>query len=132
MSRIEKIKNVPIFNDLTTTPTAWNTNTNLQFIPDEIIVRQISYNGPPIDGVYMIWSTLINDYIGSFSLSEASGFLSSSVNVTPNTRIQCSPNSTMQSIQFQIHSIDSNSKPISSSDLTGKIIINLDFIAYKK
>jgi hypothetical protein len=133
MSRIDKIKNLSVFNDLTASPTSWWTNSNLHFVPDEVVVRQISYNGAPTaDGVFLIWCSLTNDYIGSFSVAEASGFTSVGVNVTPNTRIQCLPNSINQSLQFQIHSINAQSQPFASNNLTGRIVINLDFISYKK
>lgn len=133
MSHISKIKNVSIFNDLVSSPTSWYTNTNLHFTPDEAIVRQISYHGPPVgDGVFMIWCSLTNDYIGSFSVSEASGFTSVSANVTPNTRIQCLPNSINQSLQFQIHGISNQSIPFASNNLTGQIVINMDFVSYKR
>lgn len=132
MSRYDKIKNVSVFNDLTTQPTSWYTNTNLHFVPDEVVVRQITYHGPTTDdGIFMIWCSLTNEYIGSFSVSDISTS-SVFVNVNPNTRIQCLPNSINQSLQFQIHSINAQNSPFASNALTGKIVINLDFISFKK
>lgn len=131
MSRYDKIKNVSVFNDLTAQPTSWYTNTNLHFVPDEVVVRQITYHGATTDdGIFMIWCSLTNEYIGSFSVSDISTS-SVFVNVNPNTRIQCLPNSINQSLQFQIHSINAQNSPFASNALTGKIVINLDFISFK-
>lgn len=132
---IDKIKNVTVYNDLTASPISWYSNTNLHFVPDEVVVRQITYNGPATDdgGVFLVWCSLINDYIGSFSIAEAtSNYSSISVNATPNTRIQCLPNSINQSLQFQIHGISAQSKPYATSVLTGQIVLNMDFISYIK
>jgi hypothetical protein len=131
MAHIEKIKNVTIFNDLTNSPISWIQNTRLSFVPDEVRVRQITYHGPPTgDGAFMIWSSVTNDYIGSFSVAEATGFTSVAVNVTPNTVIKLLPNSINQSLTFQIHSINGSGVPFASNNLTGQIMINLDFIRY--
>jgi hypothetical protein len=134
MSRFDKIKNLSVYNDLTASPTSWYFNTNLHFVPDEVIVRQISYNGPPTqDGVFMIWCSITNEYIGSFAVLEAAvGAVSTIVNVTPNTRIQCLPNAINQSLQFQIHGINGQNAPYASNILAGQIIINLDFIRYTR
>ena len=131
MSKYNAIKNVSVYADLTNTPTVWDFRTGVSFSPDEIIVRQISYHGPPAgDGLFMIWCNLTNNYIGTFSVAEATGFLSVAVNVNPNTVIQCLPNTVVPSIQFQIHSVNNVGAPAASNNLTGQIAINLDFCKY--
>lgn len=131
MSRHSTTKNVSVFADLTNTPISWNSDTGVTFTPDEIVVRQISYHGPPTsDGLFMIWCSITNSYIGSFSVAEAAGFTSVAVNVTPNAVIQCGPNSIAKTIQCQIHSISGSGVPFASNNLTGQIVINLDFIQY--
>jgi len=133
MSKYNVIKNVSIYADLTNTPTVWDFKTGVVFPPDEIIVRQISYHGlPTSDGIFMIWCNLTNNYIGSFSVSESSGFTSVAANVNPNTVIQCLPNTIATSIQFQIHSINGVGVPFASNNLTGAIVINLDFCKYSR
>jgi hypothetical protein len=132
MSRIDKIKNLSVFNDLTHTPMVWDFNTNLHFVADEVVIRQLSYQGPITDnGLFMIWCSLTNDYIASFAISDIST-TSSFVNITPNTRIQCLPNSINQSLQFQVHTVSGQNTAVSSNSLTGQIVINMDFISYKK
>jgi hypothetical protein len=132
MARIEKVKNVAIYADLTNTPSTWNFTHNLHFTPDECIVRQITYNGPPTsDGAFLIWSSLTNDIIGSFAVSEATGFTSTCVNAKPETVIPILPNSIPQTIKFVIQSVNGSSNVVTSTNLTGTIIINIDFIKYK-
>lgn len=130
-TRYQIIKNVAIYNDLTHSPTSWYQNTNLHFVPDEMIIRQITYHGPNTgDGAFLIWCSAINDYIGSFSVSEATGFTTVSITCAPNTHIALLPNSINQTLQFQIHSISGSGTPVTDSTLTGTIIINLDFVKY--
>ena len=132
MSHFEKIRNVTIFNNLTVNPTQWESRPTLYFDPDEIVVRQITYNGAlRQDGVYLIWCSVTNDYIGSFSIYEGSGFTSAGVNVTPNTCLQCLPNSTLQGMRFQIHTVNGSNQLVPTNVLTGTIVLNLDFISRK-
>lgn len=131
MSKIEKVKNVSIYSDLTASACNWNQTLNLGFSPDEVYVRQITYLGPADkDGAYLVWCSLHSDFIGSFALHEDVTLGSLSVNVTPNTLIKCSPNSFPSNLQFQLYSINGSSVPVSSSVLTGTIIMNLDFVKY--
>lgn len=132
MPKIDKIKNVSVYADLTNTPVNFYFNTNLHFTADEVLVRQISYNGPAIpgDGVYLIWSSIINDYIGSFSFGDTDNSVTASVNVNPNTTIKCLPNSINQSLQFQIHRITDAGATSTTNSLTGRIVILLDFVRY--
>ena len=133
MSRFDKIKNLSIFNDLTTTPSTWYQNSNLTFQPDEMVVRQITYNGPPLlDNCYMIWSNITNDFIGSFAVNENSQNVSTCANVTPGTVIKIAPNSVPQSLQFTLYTISSSNIPVVDTNSLGMIIINLDFYSYKK
>ena len=140
MSRYEKIKNIVICANLTNTPVSFNQNTNIAWIPDEIIVRQISYQGPMgPDGVFLVWCSLHNDYIGSFTLNENSSDVTSSSISYPNTLIRCLPNNPNQTLTFQIHTINStgNPVPISSSNInananmvSGSLVIHLDYCKY--
>ena len=130
MSRIEKILNKSILADLTNTPGSFYFNTNLYFAPDEVIIRQISYNGPNVatGHLCLVWCSIINDYIGSFAVSDST---SSSINVFPNAVIKCLPNNINQSLQFHSHTIDASGVGAPSTTLTGKLVINFDFIKYK-
>ena len=131
MNRIDKVKNLTIFADLTATPSSFFFNSNLHFAPDEIHVRQITYSGDPTNaGVYLVWCSLINDYIGSFSFEDHTDLTSVAVNVAPNTVIRCLPSNIIQSIQFQIHTINAQGVPGATSNLGGKLVINLDCIKF--
>lgn len=131
MSKVETIKNVAVYTDLMDSSANWNKDLNLGFEPDEVYVRQITYCGPADqDGAYLIWSNLNQGHIGSFSLFDDPDRGSVCVNATPNTLIKCQGNTPMN-LQFQLFSIDSDSKPVHSTFLKGTLIINLDFVKYK-
>ena len=133
MSRFDKIKNISILNDLTTNPSTWYQNSNLTFQPDECVVRQITYNGPPLlDGAYLVWCNIINDFICSFAVNENSQDVSTCVNVCPGIIIKLFPNSVPSSLQFTLYTINSSSIPVVNTSSLGTIIINLDFYSYKK
>ncbi len=46
----------------------WNESINIEFIPDEVIVRAISYSSQNDEaGVSLIWTDLVNDsYLGTY------------------------------------------------------------------
>jgi hypothetical protein len=132
---IENIKNVTIIQDFTTA-TSFLQNVHVAFKPDECIVRAISYTGPNTDGtgVYLIWSDLINDFIGTFGVSVTVAADTHNINVFPNIRIllkNCQPFNTQMS--FKLYTVVSgNTQVATSTNLAGDFTMSLDFISYKK
>lgn len=96
---------------------------NLPFQPNQAIVRSISYAGPNDreSGVYMIRTSISQDFIGHFQVSNYS------VTVNPQTHILIkSP--MQQSINFSVHTPAGQGEWV-SVDLTGDLVISIDFIA---
>ena len=141
MSKIQSVKNVTIYNDLGALGATgrFNQNLNLNNQPSECIVRSISYCGYPVDtpGMYLIWSSIINDYIGSFALrlNGTVANYTSNVNTTPQTLITFqNPVGVNNLAQFIIMVVDPGTglAVAVTNQLTGELAIGLDFIQYKK
>ena len=132
MSRIDIVKQVTFYSDLTTSQGHWSQNLNIPFQADEIHVRQISYSGSGTeDGVFLIRSSLNNDFIGSFSVNSDVNITANAVSVNPRTIIKVSPNMIMNQADFTLYTIGGGSNLVSTDILTGTIIISCDFIRYK-
>jgi len=131
MSRIEIVKQVTFYNDLTNKPSTWSQNINIPFSPDEIHVRQISYSGPGTeDGTFLVRSSMNYDFIGSFAVNSDVNITANAVSVNPRTIIKVSPNLIVNQADFTLYSIGSTG-PVASTALTGTIIISCDFIKYR-
>lgn len=124
MPRIKAIKN---FTAVMDEPKAafWRP-TGLLFQPDEAIVRQISYaTTVKEDGVLLVWCSLVNDYIGTFTAGE-----NYSVSVAPNTLLLLS-GATPNQVMFRIDAMDPiTSAVVPRTDLEGHFAISIDFIKY--
>jgi len=132
MTRIDIVKQVTFYSDLTTSEGHWTQNLNIPFQADEIHVRQISYSGPGTeDGAFLIRSSLNNDFIGSFSVNSDVNITANSISVNPRTIIRVSPNMIMNQADFTLYSVSGGSTLVASNALTGTIIISCDFIKYK-
>ncbi len=118
--QVESRRNITVGANLTGNNT-FNINIfNVSFIPDEVIVRQITYQNDPAAPVaesFAIWTDLVGDYIGSFFDGST-----------------CSPNITYdlkRSVQgyynFKVHTT-AGVVPA----LTGKLFLHLEFVRYKK
>lgn len=121
--QVKNIKNVAITADLSA-GSSFRQNVNLAFPPSDAVIRQISYNGlvAAETGVFLVWCSLANDYIGSFQVNN--------LGITFQPRIQVhlpSPNQQMD-IQFQIHSVSAGGALVPSTTLVGRIVILIDFI----
>ena len=141
MSKIQSVKNVTIYNDLGALGATgrFNQNLNLNNQPSECIVRSISYCGYPSDtpGMYLIWSSIINDYIGSFAvkLNGTAANYTSNVNMTPQTLLTFqNPTGVNNQVQFIIMTIENGTglAIAVTNQLIGELAIGLDFIQYKK
>ncbi len=94
---------------------------------DEVVIKSISWIGLPADGnLYLVWSNLNHDIIGSFA---GSGNFSSS----PGTRIILNgvvPNQ----LTFRLLNPSNlpDSPPVTSGLVTGDICIHMDFITYQR
>jgi len=126
MPRIQVIKNVTAVASGTATP--FEKSTNFGFWPDEAIVKQISYSGPDayLAGVYFVWCSLINDYIGSFTVNNLG------TTVTPKTRIHFPRNQPMPiNVTFRVDSLNGAGTEMAPATLTGDISVSIDFIKYE-
>jgi hypothetical protein len=95
-------------------------------MPDECIIRSISFNGSVADtNAYMIWCSLKNGFIGSF----CGGNITSS---SPQSRIWLNaPVNNM--LQFKLYMPNGiNSPPLSAPAMTGDLIIHMDLIKYRR
>ena len=87
--------------------------------------------------MYLIWSSIINDYIGSFALrlNGTVANYTSNVNTTPQTLITFqNPVGVNNQAQFIIMVVDPGTglAVAVTNQLTGELAIGLDFIQYKK
>lgn len=137
MSKYEMIKNVVVFNDLSTTTDFTFNIGPLSMNPDICIVRSISYAGQKndVEGTFLIWSDIANDYIGSFATNKMdSDEQTTCINLSPQTVIltkQPIMNNTDRS--FKIHQVDVGNKQIEAdAQLYGDFSITLEFVTYKK
>ena len=119
---IESIVNVTAYALLDGTG-AWTQNVSLP--ADECVVRQISYATGAAKGLYLIFSNIKNDFIGSIT-TNATGSVSN-----PGTRIQLR-NPLPNALTFQLmHPITIGSLT-PATDTSGDFIsINMDFIKYR-
>jgi len=132
MSRIEIIKQVAFYSDLTSSSGHWSQNINIPFSPDEIHVRQISYSGPGTeDGTFLVRSSLNYDYIGSFAVNSDVNITANAVSVNPRTIIKVSPNQIVNQADFTIYGVAGGSMLVPTTALSGTIIISCDFIKYR-
>ena len=132
MSRIEIIKQVTFYSDLTSSSGHWSQNINIPFSPDEIHVRQISYSGPGTeDGTFLVRSSLNYDYIGSFAVNSDVNITANAVSVNPRTIIKVSPNQIVNQADFTLYSLAGGSMLTPTTALSGTIIISCDFIKYR-
>jgi hypothetical protein len=125
-----------ITQDLSATVSFYN-KPFLSYTPDECVVRSLSYQGPTtaISGVYLIWCSLINDFICSFSVDASSlggTKLTHSVNVFPQTRIMINTNLICNEIQYKIYAIDPANNLVQCSTLAGEMALTLEFVEYGK
>ena len=132
MSRIEIIKQVTFYSDLTSSAGYWSQNINIPFSPDEIIVRQISYSGPGAeDGTFLIRSSLNYDFIGSFAVNSDINITANAVSVNPRTVIKVAPNMIVNQADFTLYTVAGGSILTPTTALSGTIIISCDFIKYR-
>src|SRR5689334_15404302 len=67
--QIEARRNVTIKQNLASGNAFTAVINNVSFIPDEVIVKQITYHHQiidPDDDAYAVWTDIVGDYIGSF------------------------------------------------------------------
>jgi hypothetical protein len=126
MSNIHYIKNVTTFCGFVASPGQWTKQipSMPSINPDVCVVRSITFLGPTnSQKVYMIWCSLINDYIGSCTAA--------------NITTQC-PGSTFllnspvgNSLTFQLHVIDTVTNTVSLDQaVDGDVVIQMEFIKY--
>lgn len=133
---IESIKNVTIFTDLSS-GVDFTQNVIINNQPDECVVRSISYAGDEtVDpkGTYLIWSDLINDYVGSFSIGNNVALDYLAINTNPQTRIflKNKPLASNSTLRFAVHSVGVGNRVSAVVALSGELAVCLDFIKYTK
>ena len=139
MSDIEIAYTKCFFWDTGLSPDTATQNLSLTFIPDAAIVRQINYvdTAPELNfGQYFIWSSLKNDYIGSFTIADntapdvdftqgQSQFVSNPQTVI--TGVQAQTNQ----VSFQIHQ-QSGGAMVNQTTLHGSMNVQIDFLKFKR
>ena len=133
MSDIVSIVNLVAYQGLTGASFVQKTNlTHIQ--PQECVIRSINYLAAPTDlsGTYLIYSNLINGFIGSFSVA-TDGIHTSAINFCPQTRIFLGNKTNFANeISFAIYAINIGANPPTQySSLAGDLAITIDFIQYK-
>jgi hypothetical protein len=93
--------------------------------PDEAIIRAINWNGQPDDNLlYLIWSNLTNDIIGSFcGGSIAPHFPGTTIRL--NTPV---PNI----LEFKLYTPAFNGGRLSADTMYGDLAIHIDFVKYTR
>ena len=132
LSIIEANKNILIFKSFSVAASSFSQNLYVPFTPDYVIVRGVTYaanNGDVAQTAYLIYTDLVSDHIGSFSINDLSaggpGFQKESISI-------------QQPLYFKLM------KPVSSdftftiknslttpANLNGALAIHLEFIKLK-
>ena len=122
MKAVESVAGFTIFQDVSSA-TDWYFNiTNINFIPDMIIVRNISLQGTASGEVYNIWSDLVNGdgIIGSLTIDSQ---------IQPHSKFQ-SNGSVNGNHHFKLYTSDkSTASAVTNLD---NLVINLEFVKYAK
>ena len=123
MPRIKNIKNFIV--NASGSATSFMQDTKVAFQPDEAIVRQISYSGPVAQeaGNFLVWSSLINDYIGSFQVNNYGATSNPNIHIMIHSML---PNT----LEFRIDTVLSNGTTVPYLGLTGDFTMHIDFIKY--
>ena len=96
--------------------TNWEETISLDFIPDTIVTRSITYSSDPTEtGAFAIWTSLIGGYIGSFHFSDST---------TPTIANTIQNGSAQGTYRFQIHDTDRQLSFVPQGDL----MVYLEFI----
>ncbi len=126
MADIHYIKNVTAFSNFAASAGEFSTQLTSMpdYNPDEVIIRALNFNGDVADGnLYLVWSNLTNDYIGSF----CGGSLSPHF---PQTKIHLNspvPNR----LEFKLFTAIGGAA-LQVTSMTGDLAIHMDFIKYKR
>ena len=122
--QIEYIKNVTVSAAPSGSNSWVHTINNMPTLPpDEVVIRSISYNtdaAGDYDGVYTVWSSLINDYIGAVS-----GAVGQGGTHNPQTRIILNGSFLGNTINFRL-----DTSGLANNTIPGDIVICMDFIRY--
>lgn len=123
--RVKNIKNWTVNADLSAGTSEFHCQPNCPFQPDLAIIRQITFSGPTVQvaGSFLIWCSLINDFIGSFQISQYG------LCITPNTEILLQ-GPLSSDLRFQIFTIEAGSTTAPYTGLVGDLSIGIDFIRY--
>lgn len=122
MSSVKNIKNFTVSAQLGAGSDFWRP-IQLGFQPTDAIIRQISYNGAIAveGGVFLIWCSLINDFIGSFQINN--------FGVTLQPRVQIHMHSPLlNSLQFKIYTVRADGTATPTTALAGDLVVLIDFI----
>ena len=128
---IQSIRNVMVFHSFQNTPGTFSATFN--DLPsthaDEVVIRSITWNGDPTVAVlFLLWSNLNSDIIGSFSGSTISTY-------SPGTRIILNgivPNQLQFRLMIPQMAGADNAPPVMDNSVAGDIGIHMDFITYQR
>ena len=123
MPRIAAIKNITVTAEGSATDI--KKRTDFGFLPHEAIIRQISYMGPNAQepGTFLIWSSLINDYIGSFQVNNYGTVVNPNIHILITSPL---PNE----LTFRIDTVDATGQGMPYTALIGDFVMHIDFIKY--
>jgi hypothetical protein len=126
---VVKRKVITILNDVNLNK-SFSSAINLEWPPDEMIVRLISYSGTgnpatKNDGVGLIWCSATNCFIGTFN---------DPTTVAPLTCFKGNTLPYNTTWNFIIYDVTSYlaSPPAVTTQFTGKLTIQLEFIEYDR
>ena len=138
MSDIKYIQNITAVNQGTT---AYNFTfpVSLGFVPDMVIVRNITYVATSANtgalvtansSVFLVWSDLINGYIGSYCYFFLnSNTVNTVVGSMSSPQRMLKPGQFTNSIQFRICKVNGTTASEDSTQ-TGTLTVEMDFIKY--
>ena len=124
---LEANQNIVAATDFTGALATFSQNVRIEFTPDYVICRGITYTPFAGDalGTYLVYSNLCNGYIGSFNINIPSAGETTSNSTSQNIIHQLKKQVTSD-YTFTVHGY--NKLP---ATLNGQLAIHLDFIKLK-
>lgn len=129
-TRIIEVRKNILISRLLNGKSEFSANIDIDFIPDEVIIKNIGFilpdPGDPDNAITSIYSDLVSDYIGSFSDVSSGNFITPHLVFTLRKPVR-------GIYRFFILSASSNGN---NNDLepylrTGDFILHLEFVKYR-
>lgn len=127
LSTLEANQNIVATTDFTGPLATFSKNFKIEFTPDYVICRGISYTpfGADVLGTYLVYCDLIQGYVGSFNINQPAAGQTTSYPTIQNI-IHLLKRPVTSDYTFSVHTIN---KTVAT--LAGQLAVHLDFIKFK-